>query len=281
LGPGRDTPGMSDDDISLDEKRVYGEKTGATELYVAAELGVAVVSVSGDIVGEFSLARRCTARDVAAGPEFLAVATDADVLVSEGGDYAETGFGPAVAVGFADESLHAAGSDGAVARYDPAADQWTTLGTAGDVRAIDGDLVAAADGVYRVDDGLSPVGLSDVRDVATDGTPLAAAGDGLYYLGPGWAEATDGAFAVVAREPNRAHAATADTLYEGDGDEWQAREVPVDEPVADVTHGEAVYAVTADGTVLVDAGDGWRTRALGVRGVSGIAVAPRALSTPE
>jgi len=30
--------------------------------------------------------------------------------------------------------------------------------------------------------------------------------------------------------------------------------------------------VTADGTLLADAGDGWRTRALGVTGVSRLAV---------
>lgn len=259
-------------DSTLDEKRVYGEKTGGTELYVASSLGVAVVSVSADLVGEFTLARRCTARDVAAGPDRLAVATDQDVLVSEEGGYTETGFGPAVAVGADGGRLLAADPDGEIGSYDG---DWTALGATGDVRAIDGGLVAARDGVYRVGDGVSGVGLSDVRDVAARGTPLAATGDGLYYLGPGWAKALDGSFEVVARAGERAHAATSDALYERGGDDWTEREVPVENAIADVTHGEGIYAVTEDGTVLVDAGDGWRDRALGLRDVTGIAIMPR------
>ncbi|WP_336001051.1 HVO_0234 family beta-propeller protein [Halorientalis halophila] len=265
---------MSDEGISLDEKRVYGEKTGTTELYVAAELGVAVVAVSADIVGEFSLAHRCAARDVAAGPEFLAVATDEDVLVSHEGSYADTDFGPAVAVGFDKGDLLAAGPDGRVARRE---DQgWTELGTVADVRAIDGGLLGAADGIYRVGDGLEHVGLSDVRDVATGGTPLAATGDGLYYLGPGWAKALDGAFTAAASAPDRGHAATADALYEHTDDEWSEVDVPTDEPIAAVAHGPeaGAYAVTERGTVLVSVGDGWRDRALGLPGVSAVAVAP-------
>ncbi|MFB6083793.1 MAG: hypothetical protein ABEJ94_06065 [Halorientalis sp.] len=263
---------MSDADISLDEKRVYGEKTGTTELYVAADLGVAVVAVSDDIVGEFSLSHRCTARDVAAGPDFLAVATDEEVLVSDEGDYAETGFGPAVAVGFDGDDLLAAGPDGRVARRD--GDEWTTLGTVEDVRAIDGDLLATAAGVYRVGDGLDHVGLAEARDVATGGTPLAATDDGLYYLGPGWANALDGAVRAVASGPDGDHAATADALYEGEGEDWRECDLPTDEPVAAVTEGEGTYAVTEQGTVLVDVGDGWRSRALGLPGVSAVAVAP-------
>ena len=263
---------MSDADISLDQKRVYGEKTGTTELYVAADLGVAVVAVSADIVGEFSLAHRCTARDVAAGPDYLAVATEESVLESAAGGYEPTGFGPAVAVGFDGDDLLAAGLDGRVARREDGA--WTTLGTVEGVQAIDGDLLGAAGGVYRVGDGLDHVGLTDTRDVATGGTPLAATDGGLYYLGPGWATAQDGEFTAVASSPDRGHAATADAFYTGDGDEWRTCALPTDESVVAVTHGEGVYAVTEQGTVLVDAGDGWRARALGLSGVSGLAVAP-------
>jgi len=257
--------------VSIDEKRVYADKTGATEVYVASDLGVTVVAVSADKVGEFTLAHRCTARDVAGGPEFLAVATAEDVLVGLGESFSETGFGPAVAVAVDGDSLIAAGEDGAVGRYIDG--EWTTIGTVEEPRAIDGDLVAAADGVFRInDENIEHVGLEDVRDVATDEKPLAATGDGLYYLGPGWASAHDGAFEAVARAGERAHAATADTLYEQADDEWQARELPVAESVAGVAYGEAVYAVTEEGTMLVDAGDGWRSRSLGLRGVGGVAV---------
>jgi hypothetical protein len=264
---------------TLDEKRVYGEKAGRTELYVAAGMGVAVVSVSDDIVGEFTLDHRCAARDVAAGPDRLAVATDEDVLVSAEGGYTGTAFGPAVAVGFDGDRLLAAGPDGRVAARTDGA--WTDLGTVTDVRAIGGRLVAGEEGVYRADDELTHVGLSDVRDVAGARQPLAATGDGLYYLGPGWAAALDGAFTVVASGPaddgdGPAHAATADALYERDGEAWVERSLPVDGRVTDVTHGTGTYAVTAEGVVLVDAGDGFRDRALGLRDVRAVAVAPRA-----
>jgi len=260
---------------TLDEKRVYGEKAGRTELYVAAGMGVAVVSVSDDIVGEFALDHRCAARDVAAGPDRLAVATDEDVLVSAEGGYTGTAFGPAVAVGFDGDRLLAAGPDGRIAVRNGGT--WTDLGTVDGVRAIDGGLVAGEGGVYRADDGLTHVGLSDVRDVAGAGQPLAATGDGLYYLGPGWAPALDGAFTVVASgAAEEAHAATTDALYERDGEEWTERSLPVGGRVTDVTHGAGTYAVTTDGVVLVDAGDGFRDRALGLRDVRAVAVAPRA-----
>ena len=261
---------------TLDEKRVYGEKAGRTELYVAAGMGVAVVSVSDDIVGEFTLDHRCTARDVAAGPDRLAVATAEDVLVSAEGGYTGTAFGPAVAVGFDGDRLLAAGPDGRVAVH--TAETWTDLGTVTDVRAIDSRLVAGEDGVYRADDDLTHVGLSDVRDVAGARQPLAATGDGLYYLGPGWVSALDGAFSVVASGPTEgdsAHAATTDVLYERDDTAWTERPLPVDGRVTDVTHGAGTYAVTTEGVVLVDVGDGFRERALGLRDVRAVAVAPR------
>ena len=55
--------------------------------------------------------------------------------------------GPADAVGYRD-GLVAAG-DGRVARYEDGA--WTTLADLADVRAVDGDMVAAAGGVHRLD----------------------------------------------------------------------------------------------------------------------------------
>jgi len=260
---------MSDEDISIDEKRVYGEKTGKVSLYVATGMGVAHVAVSGDKVGGFSLAHRCEARAVAAG-EAVAAATDADVLVGGGDSFEGTSFGPAVAVGYDGADLLAAGPDGRVARREGG--EWSTVGSVDDVRAIEGNLLAAAGGVYRIGDDLSHAGLTDVRDVAAAGTPLAATGSGLYYLANGWMDALDGAFEVVANAPERAHAATADALFERVDGEWYERAVPVDGPIAGLAHGEGTYAVTRDGTVLVDAGDGWRTRSIGLRDAAGVAV---------
>jgi hypothetical protein len=270
---------VSDHDISIDEKRVYGDKAGKSEVFVASSVGVVVAEVSGDLVGGFGIRHRCEARDVAAADGRVAVATGEDVLLADasggGGDaeFAETGFGPAVAVGLLDDELLAADESGRVARYDGA---WTDLGTVDGPRAIDGPLVAAADGVYRVEaDGLSHAGLDDVRDVAGAGIPLAATGDGLYALGNGWMDALDGAFDVVASDGGeRAHAVTDDgDVYARSETEWGPSDLSTDERVADVDYGLGVtVAVTEAGTLLVEAGEGWRSQPLGLGGVGGLAV---------
>lgn len=256
---------------SIDEKRVYDEKTGRTDAYVATAAGVARVSVSGDIVGEFTLAHRCTARDIAAAGARLAVATDEGVLVGPPDDLRGTGFGPTTAVGFRDGPV--AAGRGRIARCREVgvdAGEWEELGRVADVRAVDGGLLAAADGVHRLDG--THVGLSDARDVTTAGAPRAATGDGLYRLGNGWMKVLDGDFRTVASDGERAHAATPEVLYGRRDGEWMVVDTPVDEPVVGVAYGEAVYAVTADGTVLVDAGDGWQSRSLGLPGACAIAL---------
>lgn len=266
---------------SLNEKRVYADKTDKTVVFIATAAGLARVTVSGDRVGEFGLARRCTARDVAVTREAevysaasedrggaLAVATDQHVLVGPANDLQETGFGPAAAVSFLD-GLIAAG-EGQVARY--ANGEWETLGQVPNARAIDGDLLAAAGGVFRLDG--THLGLEDAYGLTTAGTPRAATADGLYRLGNGWMDELDGPFRVVTSDGNRrTHAATAHEFYERRDGKWRERDLPVDGPVAGVVYGEAVYVVTADGTLLVDAGDGWRARVLGLPDVRAIAVA--------
>jgi hypothetical protein len=257
---------MSDDDISIDEKRVYADKTGTTTAFVATGVGIARIEVSDDIVGEFSLVRRGSATDVASADGRLAVATTEDVLVGTGDDFEATGFGPADAVGYHDGLL--AAGDGRLARYD---DGWQTLAELDEVRAIDGEMVAAASGIHRLDG--THVGLDAATDVTTAGGPLAATETGLYYLANGWMEALDGDFRAVAnRAEGTAHAATADRLYERTDGEWSTVELPVGGPVADVAYGDATYAVTTDGTFLVDAGDGWRHRSLGLPDVTALAV---------
>jgi hypothetical protein len=259
-------------DPTIDEKRVYADRTGATEILVAAEQGLVVASLSTDRVGEFTLDHRATVRDVAATGDRRVVATAEDVLV---GEYDPTDFGPATAVGFDRTGTPmAAAPSGAVARLD---DGWTRLGSVDDPRAVDGGMIAAADGIHQaVDGGLRAVGLADARDVYGRDTPFAATEAGLYRLGNGWMVERDGAFAVVS-------AATADDRTAAVGDDgvlvreavesWSTVEMPTTDRVADVGYTEAAtVAVTADGTLLADAGDGWRTRELGVTGVSRLAV---------
>ena len=287
---------------SIDEKRVYADQTGTVTAYVAADLGVATVSVSGDIVGEFSLVERCTARDVATTARGVAVATDDGVFLGSGETFepvdvdagesadsdagepansdASAPFGAATAVTGLDGDVVAADDDGRVARYDG---EWTSIGACGEVRALDGDLVAAGDGAYRItDDSLASVGLDDVRDVASAGVPHAATPDGLFRLGNGWMDAVTGDFRVVdaATVPGTsgasslvAHAATPDAFYERTDDDWRERALPVEERVAGVAYGPgAVLAVTDAGTLLVDAGDDFRHRALGLPGTRAVAV---------
>ncbi|WP_266079323.1 HVO_0234 family beta-propeller protein [Haladaptatus caseinilyticus] len=252
---------------SIDEKRVYSDQSGTTTAYVATELGVARVEISGDIVGEFSIAHRCVARDVAVTGDSLAVATDEGVI---DGDFSPLGFGPAVAVDFDGDDLLAASEDGILARYDSG---WNELASLPEVRAIDGNLVATIDGVYRiVDDGVRHVGLNDVRDVSAKGVPLAATADGLYWLGNGWMDAMEGSFHVVNTTDEDAYAAADDTLFVRDNDEWVEITLPVDEPVADIGFGEGVYVVTEPGTFLSSIGDGWRSRNLGLSGIRAVAV---------
>lgn len=267
----------------IEEKRVFGDQAGAAQLLVAAGIGVLSVSVAADRVGRFGVIRRCDPTDVATDEGRVAVSTAEDVLVRGRGaeGFAPTGFGPAVAIGFDDGAIIAAGTDGRVARWDPDGDDemavderagWSALGALdADVRAIDGRLVAAADGVHRLP-GLDYAGLDDVSDVAAAG-PLAATADGLYSLGNGWMAEVEGAFRAVEAESDRAHAAGTEGLSERSVGGWRAVDLPVDDPVVDVAYGPVVYAVTASGDVLAEGEDGWRIHPLGVDGVVGCAFA--------
>lgn len=309
------------------EDRVFDGSAGVQYVFAATGMGVAVVETSGESIGRFRLAHECEARDLAGADGWLAVATTGDVLacrVDEDGpgEWIETGFGAAVAVGFDRGDLLAAGPDGELGRVvDVAADPTDWLSVAavdGAVRAIDGPLVGAADGVYRfTPDSILDVGLDDVRDVSAAGVPLAGTGDGLFRLGNGWLRELDGAVDLVAGTDRpavggspatgedplaRAHAVADTQLFEYRGnaeptddpgaesasstdpdDEivppavaaraWRERPTPAD-PVVAVAYGAHTYALTADGTVLLDRGDEWETRSLGLPDA-------RALATPE
>lgn len=269
----------SEDDIALDEKRVYGDTRQETAAYVSAALGVARVEIAGDQIGRFSLERSCTATAIAGRDGRLVVGTETDVLLGTEDGFAATDFGPASAVAVADGTPVAAGPDGAVARL--VGDSWERVGTVERVHRMDGDLLAASDGVYRVGASLSAVDLAAaVRDVAAAG-PYAATAEGLVtYNGDAWRRVAGGDCTLVAADGTRAHAVSDDGLLARRDGDWQVRELPVDAAVADLTHGESLYAVTVDGTFLVfapskltpDGRGGWGSRALGVREVTGVAV---------
>lgn len=282
---------------TIDEKRVYTDNTGTETVYLASGLGVVSVSVSDDLIGEFGVAHRCRAHDVATAGPYVAVATDEAVLVCDrrvgadnGGEtgsgaeagFEPTGFGPATAVGFQESALLAGDADGRVGRYAPddagTPDAgWTDIGTVGAIRAVDGDFVAAAGGVHQVgESGLRPVGLDDARDV--DSEPLVAAGSGVYKLGNGWMEVAPGPATAVDAAGDRGLAVCDSDLYarRPDGKSWTPTASPFDAgaTVVAVTHGTAAaYAVTDAGRLAVRVPGGeWRDRSLGVREVAAAAV---------
>jgi hypothetical protein len=275
---------MTDGDLSIEEKRVFSSKAGKTEVFVAAGVGCVVIDVSGDRVGGFRVDHQCTARDVAASAGRVAVATDEDVLLAPG--YEPLAFGPAVGVGLTSDAVVAVGNDGRVGTlaFDATLGDgaWRTVGSVDDPRAVDGRLVGAAEGVFRVTDrDLRHAGLDDVRDVAAAG-PFAATAAGLFSLGNGWLEVDGGSWDVVDAAPDgRAHAvgdAGIRRRTETDGGQWRpvdrAEGVAPDETPVEFAYGDGVVcAVTDGGTFLVDAGDGVRTQALGLRAVSGVAIA--------
>lgn len=253
----------ADQDISLEEKRVYAGGDARTA-FVAAETGLLEVSVSDDLVGEFGLAGREPTTDVVVDDGRVAAATATDALVASDDGFAPTGFGPASAVGFSDGLVACASDDDRVARLADGA--WTDLGRVPDVRAVAGDLLAAADGVFRLDG--SHAGLADARDVAVGRDVFAATADGLYALANGWMKRLDGGVRAVATGGGRAVAVRDDgRLLERRAGEWVATGATgvVDAAATD----GALYAVTDAGTFLAavdvptEAGD-WRERSLGV-----------------
>jgi len=287
---------------TLTEKRVFGTKFGTTEVFVASETGLIGVTVSADQIGEFGLAHRGPVHAVAVEDRGVLLGTDEDVLHSERDQESDDTataqsrtfssvtaepFGQCVAVGWGPTGPVAADDDGRVAGVDREHDtdpDWTTLGETEGVRAVDGELIAAADGVYRLSDAeIHHVGLDNVRDVAGHGTPLAATADGLFGLGNGWLPLQDGAFDCVGSDGHgHAHAVGpaglvrraggADSVVDGS---WESDELPVGSPVVDVDYGSGIVAaITADGTLCVEAGDGWRHQLLGVQKVSEVAVGP-------
>ena len=258
---------------SIDEKRVYGAAAGATRALVASTVGVVSVGVSDDIVGEFGIDGGCVARDLAVSGDVLAVATDDDVLV---GDYESTDHGPATTVAVAD-TVTAVAPDGTVSRL--ADDGWEPLGTVASPTVADGPFVGGEDGVVRVDDdGLSPVGLADVRDLAATPVPYAATDDGLYRLGNGWRRVREGSFRAVTATEETVAAATAEGVVTRGGpwgDDW--REHRESSVVALAAFDDSLFGLTGDGRLRVTVGDGWRGRTLGVPEPAAVAVTGRAV----
>jgi hypothetical protein len=277
--------------MDIAEKRVYDDATGTIAVAIASETGLAVAAVSGDIVGEFGLALQRPIADLAVLPDGrLVCATSEDVLVLPVPDSTAapaavpepiaTDFGAAEVVSATDETLIAAG-DGGIATIPSEAitdpdTTWTTHETATEaVSDADQELLATGAGVLQLrEDGLSNLGLDDVTSIAASTPALAGTSEALYQMETGWQQVVDGNTAVVTAGCEQAHAVIDDRLHAFDGTEWTdvswpAATLPVDLTYARQQEGDepTMIAVTEAGTLLVDAGDGWRQRALGLQGV--------------
>lgn len=257
------------------------EDGSAVRAFVASKHGITRIEVVDGEVRGYALVHECTARDLAATADGrIVVGTQTDVLFGDGQEFEGSGFGSAVAVG-GDPVLAASPNGDIAGRIDGA---WQPIGSLpASVTAIDGDLVATEDGVFRVTDGgIQHVGLDQAADVSTAGVPYAATASGLFKLGAGWMSALEGEFHLVTADPRtaepgvvrRAHAATPEQLFVYDGDEWGPWHIPVDSPVVGIGYDQAVFALSEDGT-LISARDGeWRTRSLGLSGITGLLVKP-------
>ena len=286
---------------TLTEKRVFGTKTGTTEVFVGTETGLVVVTVSADQIGTFGLTDREPVTAVAADSQQVLVGTDSGLKTGRLADADRASSPPTVplatvdpevldritAVGFGSDGPLVGDASGGVYAVDTEptdnsdaesdAGSVTQVGTTAGVAAIDGGLIAAADGVYRVDEAFTHVGLVSATDVAGHGVPLAATSDGLFRLGNGWLAAAEGSFRRVASDGHgHASAVVADGLItrSDDGSGWHADELPINEAVADIAYGSGIRAaITETGTLCVNAGDGWRHQRLGLPSVTGVAVA--------
>jgi hypothetical protein len=276
---------MPGEDIGLDAKRVYEDTREETAAYVASDMGLTRVEIAGDQIGRFSLVLSDPATSVAGDDGTLVVATREDVLVGTGGgDFVETGFGEAVLVGVDDGTPLAVSQEGTVARL--SGDEWVTVGAVTGPRRMDRTLLATGDGVVRVEhDVLALGGGPTVRDVAAAGpdaapTAYAATADGLLAYDDDWDRLAGGDCTLVAAGGAAVYASSEDGLLVCRDGDVRVEDRPTDAAFADLAVGESLYAVTADGTLFVyadaavtpDGQSGWRSRALGVRNVVGLAV---------
>lgn len=254
-----------------EDRALFESGVEPVTLVIASGAGVVAADVAGDRIGGFRIVDRSEARAVTVFDDEIAVATATDVLVGEVETLEPTDFGAATTVG-ASDGLLAATPDGRVARY--VDDAWTELGAVAEVRAIEDGFLATADGVHRCEAGLPHVGLTDVYDVATRPVPRAGTGTGLYRLGNGWVPEHDGVVTTVAEAGERlpVHAILDDAIHRVTTEGCTRVTTPVTDRLVDVTVESAVYAVTERGTLVVDAGTGWRTHPLGVDDVGGLAV---------
>lgn len=274
-----------------DDRNLFGEKLSTVVGFVAGEMGVVRVELSGDRIGGYSLVERCTASAISANGRAIVVGTDEDVRIDVGdtGEYRSLGFGSAVAVGINDDTVYAARTDGTVGRLDGVLSgrretEWETLREVRGPRRIAGTHLAADSGVFRLAGTTESLGLSDVNDIGNVGTTthqlLAGTGDGLYqHEGDAWTRIDNRPVRrIVGGERGSLILRESDELEEGEDGDWNGIETPDRCRAVDVTRAGCLYAVTETGELFVGVGadqttdgyEGWRSQPIGVHGVVGL-----------
>lgn len=298
---GRDAADDDAGDDAADERRLFGERREEAHLYVAAGLGITRVEAADGRVGRFSLAARCDCTAIAARDGLVVAGTSDTVLLDDGGGFAplgdQSGAGSVTAVGLDGDWFYQARASGAVRRRERSGESWESVGTVTDPRAIHGNSLAAADGVFRITDHLVDRGLDDVRDVAggdervqaTTSDPgtsrpglLAGTGEGLYrHTAGGWQREHETAVTVVVASGDDAFAVCEQGVLEAvDGDWTFLGEQPTDSLV-DLAIADRLYGLSADGTIWTlplspgqaDEYRTWRSFSIGVRDAVGLAIA--------
>lgn len=255
-------------DIETD--RIYAGGSTDAVLFLGTGDGLVRVTVAGETIGRFGIVCNAPILDVAVDPSRLLVATPTETLLGKDTDSLDpTGSESIVAVGLTQDGWVGADEAGQIFYVN---DGQNSVIMEADVRAIDPPFIATATGVAHLWESLSGE-LTDVRDVAASPEPRAATPHGLYRLSDGWTEERSGQVSTVAgASDGRVGAVINGTLQIQDANRWRTAELPTEEEIVDVVFGPATYVVTATGTLLVNAGDGWRHRLLGVGEVRRLAV---------
>jgi hypothetical protein len=265
---------MTDDVDASADRRLFERGPETATAFVACGPGVARVEFAADRVGQYTLAHRVSANDVAATDSHVVAGTTEGVLVDDGSGFERVGDQRAVAVGLDGEHALAATAEGGVHRYALGTDDRETVGEVSDPRRFDGALLAAADGLYRVGEALEALGIDGVADCASGADGLFAATDaGLFRFADGvWHREHDGESRAVAASGARVDAVDETGVLERVDGAWQ-RLGEVETTPVDIAHGRRLSGVTAAGTLLVETDTGgWRSHPLGLRGAVALAV---------
>jgi hypothetical protein len=278
-------------DDASDERRLFGDRRPECEAFVASKLGIARVDVAADRVGGFGLAKRCEATAIAEHGGRVVAGTADGLFVETDGDFEAldpslpSSFGAPTAVGLDPGGLVATDAAGQVGWLPDGGEEWTVVGAVSEPRRADGSLLATGEGVFRVTETLEQLHTADARDVAATqeakSASFAATASGIYHQLDGeWEIETDASADVIAAADDRVDAVASGEILQRTGDVWEARPTPDPGLPIDLVLDEALYGITADGTLIVaaqssattDGRAGWRSYPVGVRDVVGMVV---------